>query len=144
MKTWIKVISAILIIGFAGVLIVYFFVYNKPHTDYEKAKPEFTLNASDLYQAFITDKIQSGKKYNGKVIEVAGKLSKVETADSLTTCVFVFAQGMFGDEGVRCAMLPKFKDEALGLSPGLNVRLKGFCTGYNDTDVILDKCSILK
>jgi len=70
-------------------------------------------------------------------------LSKIETADSLVIAVFVFNQGDFGDEGIRCTMMKKFNDEANRLQPDGEIIVKGYCTGFNETDVILEKCSLI-
>ena len=64
--------------------------------------------------------------------------------DSLVIAVFVFNQGMFGDEGVRCTMLHGQTKLAANISKGNTVKIKGFCSGYNDTDVILEKCSLIQ
>jgi len=39
-------------------------------------------------------------------------------------------------------MLPKY---AAGIKQlvGSDVKLKGYCTGYNETDIIMEKCSII-
>jgi hypothetical protein len=49
---------------------------------------------------------------------------------------------MFGDEGIRCAMLPNHAQNIASFI-GSDVRLKGYCTGFNETDVIMEKCSIV-
>ncbi|MEI6062947.1 MAG: hypothetical protein WCR72_19745 [Bacteroidota bacterium] len=144
MKNWLKIALALLALGFITGAVVAYFLYNKPHPDYEKIDAAYTLAAADLYKEFTADKNKAGTKYNGKVVAVTGKLSKVEVKDSLTTCVFVFEQGMFGDQGVRCTMLPAFREKAGKLQPGADLKLKGYCTGFNDTDIILDKSSIVK
>jgi len=144
MKTWIKIILGLFVVGIIAAVLVYFFVYNKPHPNYERMTAAYTVTAADLYKSYTTNKTSAGAKYNGKVIALSGRLSKVEVTDSLTTCVFVFNKGMFGDEGVRCTMLPDNSDLAKKLQPDGEVSLKGYCTGFNDTDVILEKCSIVK
>jgi len=144
MKTWIKIVLSLLVLGFITGILVAYFLYNKPHPDYEKMDAAFTLAAADLYKAFTANKNEAGTKYNGKVIATTGKLSKVEVKDSLTICVFVFEQGMFGDQGVRCTMLPGYRERAGKMQPGTEVCIKGYCTGFNDTDAILEKCSIVK
>ena len=144
MKTWIKIVLGLFIVGIIAAVLGYFFVYNKPHPNYEKMDAAYTVTAADLYKSYTTNKSAAGTKYNGKVVALSGRLSKVEVTDSLTTCVFVFNKGMFGDEGVRCTMLPDNSDLAKKLQPDGEVRLKGYCTGFNDTDVILEKCSIVK
>ncbi len=143
MRTPVKIIAVLLFTGIVAAALVYFFVYNKPHPDYEKLDADFTLPVEELYKTYSADKTKAGSRYNGKVIVVTGKLSRVETSDSLIICVFVFNKGMFGDEGVRLTMLPKNGSEALKLSPGTEVKLKGYCTGFNDSDVILEKSSIV-
>jgi hypothetical protein len=101
------------------------------------------MAATDLYKEFTADKAGAGTKYNGKVIIVTGNLTKTENTDTLVTSVFVFNQGMFGDEGLRCTMLPKYREQAGKIPPGSEIKIKGYCTGFNDSDVILDKCSII-
>ena len=143
MKTWIKIVLGLIVVGMIGLFLVYKFVYNKQHPDYENMEAAFNVNAQELYNAYKTNRDATSAKYNGKVISLTGKLSKVETADTLVTAVFVFTQGDFGDEGIRCTMLRKFNDAAGKLQPDGEVKIKGYCTGYNETDVILDKCSII-
>jgi hypothetical protein len=143
MKTWVKIIIGLVIVGIITMVLVYKLVYNKKHPDYEYLEPAYSLTAPDFYQAFKTNKDAASAKYTGKVIALTGSLTKVEMADSLVTAVFVFAQGDFGDEGVRCTFLFKYNDEAGKLQPDGEIKVKGYCTGYNDTDVILDKCSII-
>jgi len=144
MKIWVKIVVGLVITGIIAVVLVYFFVYNKPHPNYEMMGATYTITAADLYKVYTSNKTLAGNKYNGKVIALSGMLAKVEVSDSLTICVFVFNKGMFGDEGVRCTMLPGYREQAKKFQPDGEVKLKGYCTGFNDTDVILDKCSIVK
>jgi len=131
------------VVGIIAALLVYKFVYNKQHPDYENVAADFNLPAQFLYNSFRENKENAAIKYNGKMICLTGKLSKIETADSLVIAVFVFNQGDFGDEGVRCTMLRKFNESAGKLQPDGELKVKGYCTGFNDTDVILEKCSIV-
>jgi hypothetical protein len=144
MRTWLKIILALFVTGVIAALLVYIFLYNKPHPDFENTKPDFTFAASDLYNSYKTNISDSEKKYSGKVVELSGILGKVETTDSLVIAVFVFNQGMFGDEGIRCTMLKKYNTEAQALLPSSTVTIKGYCTGYNDPDVIIEQASIIK
>lgn len=143
MKTWTKILIGLVVVGIIAIFLVYKFVYNKKHPDYEKIVAAYSVTAQDLYQSYTTSKDAASAKFNGKVIDITGNLSKIETADSLVIAVFVFKQGDFGDEGVRCTMLQKFNNDAGKLQPDGEVKLKGYCTGYNETDVILEKCSII-
>jgi hypothetical protein len=142
MNKWLKIILILAVIGIITAVLLYVFIYNKPHKDIESAKPDFTMKTEKLYQEFTSNKTHADSLYNEKVIEIAGKINKVETKDTLVIAVFVFSQGDFGDTGIRCTMLPKYNDEAKKLAIGSVVRIKGLCKGFID-DVILEKCSLI-
>lgn len=143
-KKWITILGILAGLGLIGALIVYFFVFNKPHTDYAKATPDYDLKAATLFEEFRTNPETSGTKYNGKVLAITGELNSVEQTDSLTVAVFGFEEGMFGSEGVRCTMIPEHSGEVVRVAPGTTLTIKGYCTGYNETDVIIEHCSLEK
>jgi hypothetical protein len=143
MKTWHKLVLVLILILVAGGYGVYRFVINKPHPDIENMKADYSVDAATFYKEFKTSKDNALKLYNGKVIELAGKLNRVETVDTLTIAVFIFNQGLFGDEGIRCTMLRKYAKDTQKLKPDGIVRIKGYCTGATDSDVILEKCSLI-
>lgn len=141
---WIFIIGILFVIAIAGVIIIYFFVYNKPHKDYAKAKADYSIEASELYNEFKANQASASTKYNGKVVQIHGSLNSVENADSLIIAVFSFEQGMFGDMGIRCAISPSDSEALLAVAPGTSITLKGLCTGYNETDVIMEHGSLIK
>jgi hypothetical protein len=143
MKNWIKIVLGLVIAGFAAALFFIYLEYNKPHPDIEKMNPDYKVKAGTFYKEFKTSKENAHKVYNGKVIEISGKLTRVEAVDTLTIAVFVFDQDMFGEKGIRCTMLKKFGADTKELKPDGTVRIKGYCTGYNETDVIMEKCSLI-
>ncbi len=132
--------SIFLIAGAMCTAYVWFFVYNKPHRNFEAAAPDVSLTAKQCYEQFILD----NKIYTGKVVQITGTPEKVETGDSLNVVVFVFNKGVFGDEGIRCTLLPQYNDDCKNIDLKKPVTVKGFCAGYNDTDVILTQCSLIK
>lgn len=135
MKKLILIISAL---GLAAGVYVWFYVYNKPHTDYENKPPDYIMTAKELYDRFVEN---PNLNYTGKVIQINGVFQSVEDDDSLITVVFVFNEGMFGSEGVRCTFIPRFNEQLRKLKAPGPISLKGFCSGYNGTDVILEHCS---
>jgi hypothetical protein len=143
-KRIFKTAIAFSAIGIISAVLVYQFVINKPHVNYEKAKPAYIVSADDLYNSYKADRQEAEKKFNGKVVLLNGKLDKVEVSDSIVTGVFVFEQGMFGDEGIRCSMLADQVVNLKAVPEGSQVQLKGFLTGYNETDVILEQCSVIR
>ena len=142
-----NLLIAALALFFTGIVsagLVYKFVINKPHQDIEKAKPAYIVSATELFDSFRSERTLAEQKYNGRVVVLSGKLDKIETADELVTGVFVFDQGLFGDEGIRYTMLPDHSSNLKSIPEGSEVQLKGFLTGYNETDVILEQCSVIR
>lgn len=144
MKKWFKIIGGLAVIGILAALYVWFFVYNKPHRDYEKAEPDHIVAAEELYYSYKQDKVLSDSMFAGTVVQINGNLDKVETVDTTVTVVFAFEKGMFGDEGIRCILLPGKHLVLKEYNKGDPIHIKGYCTGYNDTDVILENASIVK
>ncbi len=144
MKKILVIILILAVVGIIAGVLFYKFYINKPHENIEKAKPDFVLTAQELYNEFINDHAATSAKYNGKVLELTGSLTKIEKPDTLVLMVFVFNEGMFGDEGIRCTMLPSHNEKALSLAPGSIVKMKGYCAGFNEPDVILEKCSLVE
>ncbi len=134
-----KILIVVLLIGLISGGYVYFFVWNKAHPDYAELQADFSMPASELYAAFTSNTEESSSKYNGKMIELSGEINGLEIQDSLVIAVYVFNEGMFGNEGVRCTFLNnniKSIDEIKGK------KIKGYCAGYNDVDVILEQCTL--
>jgi len=77
-------------------------------------------------------------------LQLTGIPSSIEVGDSLVVVVFVFNTGMFGDEGIRCTMLPNHTENTKSMSLIDKITIKGYCSGYNETDVVLEQCSIVE
>lgn len=144
MKKWIKILGGLFVIAVLAALYVWFFVYNKPHRDYESADPDHFISAQELFDQYRSDKVLADSLYTGMVLQINGLIEEVEIKDSTVTAVFVFDQGMFGDEGIRCILLPSHHEKAKKHKKGDKISIKGYCTGYNDTDVIIEHSSIVK
>ncbi|HAW50845.1 MAG TPA: hypothetical protein DCX54_00740 [Flavobacteriales bacterium] len=127
-----------------GFFLAYEFVYNKKHPDFKELEANYKLSAEQLYTEFTSDNEASSLKYNGKMIVVSGTPTRIDIEDTLTIAVFVFNEGMFGDEGVRCTFLTSVGHD---IQEGASLKgfdIKGYCSGYNDVDVVLEKCSFEK
>jgi hypothetical protein len=143
MKTWIKIGIGVGIVAVIALFLAYKFVYQKQQPDYENMDAAFTTTARNLYEAFKSNKDEAAGKFNGEVLVLTGTLGKVETADSTITLVFIFNRSELSEEGVRCIMLPSFNQDASRLQPDGEVRIKGYCTGFSGTDVVLEHCSVM-
>ncbi|MCF8229265.1 MAG: OB-fold putative lipoprotein [Bacteroidales bacterium] len=144
MKKALKIIGILVIVGIIAAYGVYEFVINKSHPDYEKLQAEYSMQVVELYNQFQDDEDAAGQKYNGKMIQLEGTMNKVESSDSLLTAVFVFNKGMFGDEGVRISMLPSQHENLKEIELPADVKMKAYCIGSTDSDVVLKKGSIVQ
>ena len=143
MKTWLKILIILAVIGLITAFLLWKFLINKPHTDYSKAKAEVEVLAPELFNQFTANKVNADQNYTGKVIQLKGNISKIEQNDTSAIVIFVFRQGEFGDEGIRCILLTEEKAKISGMKPNQELTLKGYCTGYNDADVIVEKCVLI-
>lgn len=143
MKKLLIIALVLLVAGAIAAFFVYKYVYNKPHRDYKVAKADLAIESKRLWTDFSMNKDIADPKYTGKVLEIDGIIMRVEQVDSLVIVVFAYRKGDFGDEGVRVTMLPEFKQAAMAIDPFKPVKIKGLCTGYNGTDVILENGSII-
>jgi len=137
---FLKIGLVIAVVFLLSAAYIWFFVYNKPHRNFEKARPDVVESARQCYTHF---KKSAKASESGKVVLLSGIPTGIEHTDSLVTVVFAFQKGMFGDEGVRCTLLHKYNEEAGRISLKDTLKIKGFCSGYNGTDVILENCSII-
>ena len=137
-----KIVLLIIVLGLLGGAYGYFFMYNKSHPDYENLDAEFSLSAKELFSDCKEKGLSAN--YTGKLLEISGTPSDIEIQDSLVIMVFAFEEGMFGSEGLRVSFLPSYTEEVKNIQKNKKLRIKAYCTGYNDTDVILEKASLIK
>ena len=138
------ILLILLIIGITAAAYVYFFVWNKKHPDFRELPADIFMNAEQLYSDFARQADSASQEYNGKILQIHGDITRIEKVDSLTIAVFVYNEGMFGDEGIRCTFLTPVGDSLSTDDNLIGQDIKGFCSGFNETDVILEKCSLVE
>ena len=144
MKKLLKIGLILSIIGLVTAALVWKFYVNKPHDDIEKATPAFTMSAEELWKQYNSNLKTADSTYTGKVIQITGTLNKAEKSDSLVYTVFVMEiDSMFGNKAVRCEMLPKYNARTTAIASGASVKIKGYCTGFDGTDIKFNKSSII-
>ncbi len=145
MKNLLRIALILAGLGLITAALVWKFYVNKPHEDIENTTPAYSMSAEQLWKAYTSDMKTADSLYNGKVIELSGVMNRTDKSDSLVYAVFVMEiDSMFGDKSVRCEMLQKFADETAQLSPDVPVKIKGFCTGFDGTDIKFNKSVIIK
>lgn len=136
-----KIIIFLLLTGVFVGGYVYFFMLNKSHPDYEKLDADLNISVEAL---FNDCRDGNALKYTGKILEVYGQPTKLEKPDSVYVLVYELDEGMFGPEGVRATFLDSYKQALDEMDLQKPFMIKAYCTGYNETDVILEKASIVQ
>jgi len=145
MNKWFRIIGILIVVGLIAAFLVWKLYINKPHADIENTTASYSLNAQELWKQYNKELKLSDSLYTGKVIEISGNLSKIDKVDSLVYLVFVMEPDPdFGDKTIRCEMLAKYNEEAAALIPNSPIRVKGYCSGYDQTDIKFTKCSVIK
>lgn len=131
------------IIIIVGVVITTIYLYNKPHRNISREKPEFEMTAEALISDFQIDEQTANAKYIDKVIQVTGKLVSISNAGNGST-ILALEDEM---EGVTCTI------DSIGtknqsniiqkLEPGNPIVVKGRCDGML-FDVRLSKGTIIE
>jgi hypothetical protein len=145
MKKIVLILSVLAVVGIIAAALVWTFYVNKPHDDIEKATPAYSLSTEEIWKQFNSELKTADSLYTGKVIQLSGAVSRIDKNDTIVSVIFVMAADeMFGDKTISCQMYERHNEEAQSITPGTMLKIKGFCTGYNDTDLIFNKCSIIK
>lgn len=144
MKKLLKILLVLIVLGIIGGVAGYHFIYNKPHPNIEKQKPDYKLTAQNLFDAYRNDESGASEKYNGKVIEITGYVTAVERANDLIIAVFGLDEGIFGVEGIRLTMLDHHSEAIENHNLSGKITIKGLNDGYNDPDVVIRQGSVVK
>ena len=139
-RNWI--ILAVIVV-LSGVVIYAYKEYNRKHVPMSQLSADFHLQAVQLISEFEENDSIANKKYLGKVIIVDGIVKEVDEVNRIV---------ILGDSNsmhsVRCAVDSTSYNEVKKLNPGLLIKIKGNCTGYNDdellgSDIILNRAVIV-
>ncbi len=121
--------------------------YNRPNKDYKNVKPDFTLSATELIQAYEKNDSGASLKYNGKSLEITGAVKAFEKDEKgFYTVVLGDSAGL---SSVRCSLDTIHSTDASVLTTGTSVTVRGACAGFNKdemglgSDVIMNYCVVI-
>lgn len=122
---------AFILLGLALVgALVFYLMWNKPHTNVEASKP-IAVDAVTLYTLFSQDSAKAKSGYQEKVVAVTGKLHAQSTNQQQQQVVTL--ETAVPGAYVNCTMEQQMKS----LPPGTTVTLKGICSGIGAGDADL-------
>ena len=148
MSKSIKVIVSILVvISIIGITYLAY-LYFEPTKDIAIQKTDAQLTEQILFNDFIKDHKNADSLYKNKIVELTGKVKKIETQDSVST--LVFDNG--GNFIIIANCISSVNNELKQLKEGTNITVKGIYSGFiinDDTFMIpaeikLDKCTLLR
>lgn len=101
---------------------------------------EYSITAIELFNEYSISEEASNKKYLGKVIQVTGTISEINTKDSACISVILKTEDPFS--GINCVISDKYFQLQNGIFIGSEVVVKGECSGKL-IDVVLNNCVIV-
>jgi len=136
-KKWIFFIATF--IGILITLLLYNFI-NHGKKDLISENAELVIFANNLFEEFEKDEIAATKMYNGKIIDVKGKIGEITKVNE-KDLIFVLKEK---DDiyGINCMILVKGVKLNHYLV-GDSIIIRGILQGYL-SDVILNNCAIIK
>ncbi len=115
--------------------------YNRPVEGVANKKPQLTLEANDLIQAYTINETDANSRYLGKLVELHGSLAgKDKGPDNAIT---IMLAGNVPPGFVSCLLATNSNAETDALKSGDSLVIKGICTGYLFPDVQLNQCIIV-
>ena len=130
----------ILFLALAAVcLAVAWYWYNKPREGIAGKDTQLAISAALLYKGYNTDEAAANDRFLNKVIEVKGKVDDI----ILNGSDAVLLLGMQPEGGgISCFFSPASVLESSHVKKGMEIVVKGKCTGFN-MDVNLTDCIIV-
>ena len=142
----------LLIGGLAIVGGIAFYMFNTPHRDIQTSKVDYTLDAQQLVQEYLTDANLANNKYlqeegESKILAVRGTVASI--TDDMNKQKVVLLKEAKDNAGVSCTFTTKTNNHATKLNIGDLVTIKGVIrsgAGYDEDlemyeDVIMEKCN---
>ena len=118
------------------------YLYYKPHKNIETAKEDVAVTAPNLYAEYTNNEYMANEKYLDKLILVTGIIDEKSIDESKNVNLYLnVASDAFGK--VSCNFNRSDGAKALNYKQGMQVKVKGICTGYM-MDVVLNKCVIVE
>jgi hypothetical protein len=153
-----KIIKTALILLISGVAIagsVSAYMFFMPHRDVQSAATDYSLNASDIVNEYLTDAIKADEKYldeegESKILEVKGIVSEISEDFNGNKVVLLKAEN--DKAGVECTFMPETNVNISNVFVGENIKVKGVIRAGASFDedlgmyenVIMEKCDIVK
>lgn len=120
-----------------AIVIAGYTLYHKQHRSVENEK-FIEADATDLFKSFETDETNANLKYLDNVVQVNGIVSEVLINQAGESIILLKTGSPL--YGISCTM----KNKPEGITPGMNVDIRGICTGYLSDVIIIQGMLVSK
>lgn len=137
-KPWLKrilIAFLVIVVILAG---VYWYYATEKFSDTKDRKADYTLSAVDFMSEFKKDLKAANEKYTDKIVELNGRVSQVEAADTTLNIKIIDPSN---PSYIIFAFQQQHVAEAKTVKPGDSISIKGSCSGAIYSE-ILDSTSI--
>lgn len=104
---------------------------------------DFKISAIKLYKEYKANEPAADNKYNGKIIEVSGKIERIGK-DILGQAYVTLKIEDYSLASVQCVFPDVQKSTVASLSQGQQIVIKGECKGKLLGTVLLEKCVVIQ
>ena len=137
MNKRIVLITLLIILCSAGIYI--YKEYNRKPARLNNLSAVVNINADTLISQFVLNEAEANKKYLGKVISVKGFINKIDNQQD--TLLTILLGNSLLSTSVSCLMDSSYIKLKKVFTPGVQIIIKGICTGYL-MDVELNRCVV--
>ncbi len=133
-----------------GALFFTYAAFNKKHTDVATANSQQEMSSYELFAEFDASETEATQKYAEQVITVSLLLLQRDLSNFQEPQIILEGNG---DNGfIRCGFKEYSLQNAMDLTDGEHVKVKGLCKGFNDggeldlladRDVVLSNCILI-
>lgn len=128
----------ILLLGFAGLVVVFAIIYwivaTEKFSPTKDRKATYEVSAIDFIREFRQNDSVANAKYNEKIVVVNGVVNELDSPDSATINLKI-VDTTTGDYAIF-AFQEQYLAEARGVKLGDSVSIKGSCSGSNFSEIL--------
>ena len=144
MTTKKKIFKIVLIVIGVGILIgggVGYYMFNKPARDVQNTETDFSYNASEIVNEYLTDSKKANDKYldeagNSKVLEISGTVAEISKDFNNQKVILLKAEG--DKAGVSCTFTTETNANTQNIQIGNQTTIKGVIRSGASFDADLD------
>ncbi len=144
-----KIILIAIVLVLAAIGIYAYREYHRTNLDLASVDADFTVQATELANAYVTNDSIADSKYRNKILSVQGIVKGVDQSEG--DCTIVLGDTTDMAPSIRCMLDSTQATAGIALKKGDKVTIKGAITGFKKdetgllgSDVELNRCVINK